>query len=126
MTPSLQQKLDIIDRYLDSDCSQQSALNYAEKLTQGTLEVLARYNRASWTILDETTNPNSSIEAPEGVWGTITTETPKVAATGTYDYSMVLNLHRQGCRDIEIPLLEGEKQDALSRISSAAKKVARS
>ena len=135
MSSSFQGKLKLIEKFLAPEATPDD-LNEREKRAQQVVATCAKYNKASWTVVDETKRPNSSLPAPEGVWGQVRFERPatKVRKHNTdrsegfgfaeerehYTYSMVLTLNRQGHKAIEIPLInEKEKQLALNAISQA-------
>ncbi len=86
--------------------------------------ILDTYAMTSWNIVDQTNHPNTESKAPEGIWGTISAETPNIPSsseprfTPTLSYSMVLTLHKVGSTQIEVPLLDGEKEPILEAIAS--------
>jgi hypothetical protein len=124
MSESLQGKLKLIEKFLAPDAIPDD-LNEREKRAQQVVATCAKYNKASWTVVDETKRPNSSLPAPEGVWGQVRYERPasnprNFGFMEDYTYSMVLTLNRQGHKAIEIPLRdESEKQLAFNVISQA-------
>jgi RNA recognition motif-containing protein len=136
MSESLQGKLKLIEKFLAPDATPDD-LNEREKRAQQVVATCAKYNKASWTVVDETKRPNSSLPAPEGVWGQVRYERPAteirdpktgrsrgfgfIEVDDHYSYSMVLTLNRQGHKAIEIPLRdEREKQLAFIAISQAS------
>lgn len=136
MSESLQGKLKLIEKFLAPDATPDD-LNEREKRAQQVVATCAKYNKASWTVVDETKRPNSSLPAPEGVWGQVRYERPAteirdpktgrsrgfgfIEVDDHYTYSMVLTLNRQGHKAIEIPLRdEREKQLAFIAINQAS------
>ena len=86
--------------------------------------ILDSYAKTSWNIVDQTNHPNTESKAPDGIWGTVSAETPNIPSsselrvTPTLNYSMVLTLHKVGSTQIEVPLLDGEKAPILEAIAS--------
>lgn len=120
----LSQKIMLITKFITEGPQGKAHPNRLHIVRDRAAAILARYDKTSWNIVDQTTYPNSERAAPEGIWGTLSAETPnslsalEVDRATTPDYSMVLTLHKIGSTQIEVPLIEDEKEVILDAISS--------
>ena len=120
----LARKIALITKFITEETQVDANPNRLHAVRDRVTAILAEYNKTSWNIVDQMTHPNTESTAPDGIWGTISAETPNATTSAKLDesptltYSMVLTLHKIGSTQIEVPLLNDEKEAILGTIIS--------